>query len=116
MCDMKSFCVIKQKTAYEMRSSDWSSDVCSSDLLLHLGHIARAMEGDIAAGVDHPPRAVGERSLKRVHAKIIRHQKTVKADPTQDDVVDDDGRHAGATIRIDRGVDEMRRQHGRASG
>src|SRR3546814_79487 len=25
------FC--KQKTAYEMRSSDWSSDVCSSDLI-----------------------------------------------------------------------------------
>src|SRR3546814_2933126 len=24
----------KQKTAYEMRMSDWSSDVCSSDLLL----------------------------------------------------------------------------------
>src|SRR3546814_10307876 len=23
----------KQKTAYEMRMSDWSSDVCSSDLL-----------------------------------------------------------------------------------
>src|SRR3546814_3058379 len=23
---------VKQKTAYEMRSSDWSSDVCSSDL------------------------------------------------------------------------------------
>src|SRR3546814_1147455 len=27
------FCFFKQKTAYEMRSSDWSSDVCSSDLL-----------------------------------------------------------------------------------
>src|SRR3546814_7681138 len=31
------FCVFffffKQKTAYEMRISDWSSDVCSSDLL-----------------------------------------------------------------------------------
>src|SRR3546814_7907884 len=31
------FCVLffffKQKTAYEMRISDWSSDVCSSDLL-----------------------------------------------------------------------------------
>src|SRR3546814_4272330 len=32
-----SFCVVcvlflKQKTAYEMRISDWSSDVCSSDL------------------------------------------------------------------------------------
>src|SRR3546814_1781237 len=26
----------KQKTAYEMRSSDWSSDVCSSDLLVTL--------------------------------------------------------------------------------
>src|SRR3546814_8740448 len=29
------YCVIfffKQKTAYEMRISDWSSDVCSSDL------------------------------------------------------------------------------------
>src|SRR3546814_1913799 len=25
----------KQKTAYEMRISDWSSDVCSSDLQLH---------------------------------------------------------------------------------
>src|SRR3546814_10289034 len=27
------FFVFKQKTAYEMRISDWSSDVCSSDLL-----------------------------------------------------------------------------------
>src|SRR3546814_1070836 len=26
-------CFFKQKTAYEMRISDWSSDVCSSDLL-----------------------------------------------------------------------------------
>src|SRR3546814_5545285 len=29
------FFFFKQKTAYEMRISDWSSDVCSSDL--HLG-------------------------------------------------------------------------------
>src|SRR3546814_11590546 len=32
---MRSMCVFfffKQKTAYEMRISDWSSDVCSSDL------------------------------------------------------------------------------------
>src|SRR3546814_15436022 len=28
------FCFFKQKTAYEMRISDWSSDVCSSDLRL----------------------------------------------------------------------------------
>src|SRR3546814_17053975 len=29
-----NFCFFKQKTAYEMRISDWSSDVCSSDLAL----------------------------------------------------------------------------------
>src|SRR3546814_5234092 len=28
-------CVFKQKTAYGVRISDWSSDVCSSDLGLH---------------------------------------------------------------------------------
>src|SRR3546814_17631128 len=28
----------KQKTAYEMRISDWSSDVCSSDLLTFVIH------------------------------------------------------------------------------
>src|SRR3546814_4501322 len=27
------FCFCKQKTAYDMRISDWSSDVCSSDLI-----------------------------------------------------------------------------------
>src|SRR3546814_3493088 len=33
-----SFFFFKQKTAYEMRISDWSSDVCSSDLAaLHDG-------------------------------------------------------------------------------
>src|SRR3546814_4892138 len=30
---MLSILFFKQKTAYEMRISDWSSDVCSSDLL-----------------------------------------------------------------------------------
>src|SRR3546814_1149271 len=30
-----SFFFFKQKTAYEMRISDWSSDVCSSDLQCH---------------------------------------------------------------------------------
>src|SRR3546814_1313111 len=34
-CMVSALCVcffFKQKTAYEMRISDWSSDVCSSDL------------------------------------------------------------------------------------
>src|SRR3546814_6864971 len=32
MCCFCDFFFFKQKTAYEMRISDWSSDVCSSDL------------------------------------------------------------------------------------
>src|SRR3546814_9156242 len=32
MCRLSCFFFFKQKTAYEMRISDWSSDVCSSDL------------------------------------------------------------------------------------
>src|SRR3546814_7510879 len=32
VCRFLSFFFFKQKTAYEMRISDWSSDVCSSDL------------------------------------------------------------------------------------
>src|SRR3546814_5024261 len=35
---MWSFFIFKQKTAYEMRISDWSSDVCSSDLTWMTGH------------------------------------------------------------------------------
>src|SRR3546814_9105666 len=44
------FVFFKQKTAYEMRISDWSSDVCSSDLLdflaqyLQLRHAAERPE------------------------------------------------------------------------
>src|SRR3546814_5123094 len=33
-CVYLFFFFFKQKTAYEMRISDWSSDVCSSDLTL----------------------------------------------------------------------------------
>src|SRR3546814_3664892 len=32
LCVVLCFFFFKQKTAYEMRISDWSSDVCSSDL------------------------------------------------------------------------------------
>src|SRR3546814_112320 len=47
----------KQKTAYEMRISDWSSDVCSSDLLIAGNEAFRpderpalADEGNVGAG------------------------------------------------------------------
>src|SRR3546814_17835197 len=45
------FFFFKQKTAYEMRISDWSSDVCSSDLAVkHVHHFAveQAEVADIA--------------------------------------------------------------------
>src|SRR3546814_7702933 len=35
-----AFFFFKQKTAYEMRISDWSSDVCSSDLVGARGAVA----------------------------------------------------------------------------
>src|SRR3546814_4052867 len=47
------FFFFKQKTAYEMRISDWSSDVCSSDLdadqALPAGQCARG--GDLGSAV-----------------------------------------------------------------
>src|SRR3546814_4588414 len=38
------FFFFKQKTAYEMRISDWSSDVCSSDLRLCSADVAGNVE------------------------------------------------------------------------
>src|SRR3546814_7850061 len=44
------FFFFKQKTAYEMRISDWSSDVCSSDL--HARHLHRhGAATDIGKGI-----------------------------------------------------------------
>src|SRR3546814_7474868 len=42
------FCVFKQKTAYEMRISDWSSDVCSSDLMDY--NLRELGVGDLSVG------------------------------------------------------------------
>src|SRR3546814_1050734 len=54
ICGISFFCFFfffKQKTAYEMRISDWSSDVCSSDLPLALEACVEA----IAARVPRAP-------------------------------------------------------------
>src|SRR3546814_7032578 len=50
---MFCFC-FKQKTAYEMRISDWSSDVCSSDL----GTYIAILGGTIAGGLIAPHHAI----------------------------------------------------------
>src|SRR3546814_6536937 len=57
-----SFFFFKQKTAYEMRISDWSSDVCSSDLTARQCHrdhriATAARTRRCAAAVPLAPRA-----------------------------------------------------------
>src|SRR3546814_6926838 len=49
-CCFYVFFFFKQKTAYEMRISDWSSDVCSSDLLALEIEIAADMEDERQGG------------------------------------------------------------------
>src|SRR3546814_4532285 len=47
VCVCIFFC--KQKTAYEMRISDWSSDVCSSDLSMPQARSQREIARDLLA-------------------------------------------------------------------
>src|SRR3546814_8541335 len=47
------FCFFKQKTAYEMRISDWSSDVCSSDLFICPMTVRTPFGGGIFGGQTH---------------------------------------------------------------
>src|SRR3546814_1612391 len=60
----------KQKTAYEMRISDWSSDVCSSDLKIFHGyggpHGTRLFP--ILAGCMHGPAGL-QRDAERHESK-----------------------------------------------
>src|SRR3546814_15033854 len=62
---MLFFFFFKQKTAYEMRISDWSSDVCSSDLRSHGGtqgvykHASTTTGTDMSFAVFVPDHADG---------------------------------------------------------
>src|SRR3546814_21001911 len=63
------FFFFKQKTAYEMRISDWSSDVCSSDLLVTLE------EGEAYFSVAQDTKrpfvvAAGEHRLRTSHGSF----------------------------------------------
>src|SRR3546814_8166211 len=52
------FFFFKQKTAYEMRISDWSSDVCSSDLSAQHGQAhAQCLRSQCRAARDQADRA-----------------------------------------------------------
>src|SRR3546814_8633139 len=59
-------CFFKQKTAYELRISDWSSDVCSSDLIAR----GRAI---LPCNINHPesePMIIGRNFLTKINANI----------------------------------------------
>src|SRR3546814_10871301 len=76
------FC-FKQKTAYEMRISDWSSDVCSSDLqalLLHhpgqhlagqQGRIGRQPVAQLVADGRSEERRVGKECVSTCRSRWL---------------------------------------------
>src|SRR3546814_4728429 len=78
-----------QKTAYEMRISDWSSDVCSSDLTRHrsFGSVGRAAVHASAAALwrrrdqGREQRAAGRRAARsfRVLRSAQRRQAQCRA-------------------------------------
>src|SRR3546814_1830764 len=59
------FFFFKQKTAYEMRISDWSSDVCSSDLLAGPEHVEQVHF------VQALPLLLGVALEGAVHAEVV---------------------------------------------
>src|SRR3546814_2371589 len=70
MCCLLFFC-FKQKTAYEMRISDWSSDVCSSDLVHPAGSPVREL-GEVEH--EHRVRRTDRRNHSPRTARLpVRH-------------------------------------------
>src|SRR3546814_7203108 len=69
----------RQKTAYEMRISDWSSDVCSSDLL--------RLIGDYLRSTPDPDRGwamaalTGDLDIKAIKPALIRALIEDRVDP-----------------------------------
>src|SRR3546814_9047032 len=95
-----SFVFFKQKTAYEMRISDWSSDVCSSDLIewarLAAFGIPARMRGIPAIGI-------ADRSIPVMAMEIARAQNGTIAiiPPSLGDSSCGEGEIAGLSFRLD---------------
>src|SRR3546814_4475900 len=62
------FFFFKQKTAYEMRISDWSSDVCSSDL------VGRRQDGHAGRGRHLPDSGQRLDPADPGHGEVEDHQ------------------------------------------
>src|SRR3546814_8120369 len=59
----------KQKTAYEMRISDWSSDVCSSDLRLDAWLALQLTDNPAVAAVERDAESGERRWFVRVRGE-----------------------------------------------
>src|SRR3546814_7326032 len=67
LCDyFYFFLFFKQKTAYEMRISDWSSDVCSSDLSRH-----GAMDKVCVGGWPPATLTLSHSAMSRMNASVF---------------------------------------------
>src|SRR3546814_15288813 len=66
---------VKQKTAYEMRISDWSSDVCSSDLMTYT-NVQKVLDGD--GGQRERYAAFVERFQVMEELALLLNRKRVK--------------------------------------
>src|SRR3546814_20163746 len=67
------FC-FKQKTAYEMRISDWSSDVCSSDLI-DIDAISEYRDGEILLTLTDAEKPLDAANRKRAQEELIKQAK-----------------------------------------
>src|SRR3546814_6943251 len=73
-----SFFFFKQKTAYEMRISDWSSDVCSSDLshcaAKKASSVCLAALSDVADGAGYAAcrQAAGAAAISAASRRCLR--------------------------------------------
>src|SRR3546814_4186704 len=91
-----SFFFFKQKTAYEMRISDWSSDVCSSDLICAFGcefklrRFCRVVGLDAAgkpSALDSFRPEVIERLDAHFPCSVVEHQQIPLFDVGRDEQV-----------------------------
>src|SRR3546814_9175017 len=89
--------VVKQKTAYEMRISDWSSDVCSSDLALDPVHHVAAVAGAERRGLVAVEEVV---FLQRVCPAFLQVFKRFAA-PVAGDRIGERLAVAGRTVKVD---------------
>src|SRR3546814_5305634 len=92
------FFFFKQKTAYEMRISDWSSDVCSSDLpplgpafgdreaVAAVVEDRRSLVREEIGGIDPEPfeeemHVAAKETLRRVADRLARRERRSEEQP-----------------------------------